>query len=501
MRILFVSSEVHPFAKTGGLADVSGSLPRTLARSDNEVSVVTPLYRTTVKNTKQIKNTGKKLSVEVGGKKVAGEIWTSSIGKNATVYFLKNDGYYDREGLYGNEKGDWPDNLERFTFLSKGALELCKTMNLKPEVIHCHDWQTALIPTYLKTTYKEDPLFKETKSVFTIHNLSYQGLFEEAKWNITGLDRSYFTPKYLEFWGKVNLLKGGLVFADAITAVSVKYSQEIQTKEFGCGLEGLLKECNYKLTGITNGANYDEWDPSKDPFIIVNYNQRSPLGKSKCKESLQKKFGFKAKENTPVIGMITRIIDQKGFDILIPAMEEILKKDLQFILLGTGEQSYHEKLLSIQKKYPQKFGLEIAYNNKLAHQIEAGADMFLMPSRFEPCGLNQLYSLKYGTIPIVSPVGGLDDTIKNYNPKTGEGNGFKMEAYSKEALIKTLNAALTTFKDKNAWKKLKVHAMGLNYSWENTAKQYIRLFEVIQNTIKKNNHKVMEIHPTKNLEA
>ena len=497
MKILFASSEAYPFSKTGGLADVSGSLPKALGKLGHEVYLVLPFYRTTKNSIKQLKKLNKPFNVELSGKKIQGDVWGGKVGKNVTVLLVENNHYFDREGLYGNENGDWPDNLERFAFFSKATIEICRLFNIKPEIIHCHDWQTALIPTYLRTVHKDDPQFQKASVVFTIHNLSYQGLFPREQWNMLGLDTSLFTPDYLEFWGKINLLKGGVIFADSVTTVSVKYSQEIQTEKFGCGLDGFLKTYKYKLTGITNGADYDDWDPANDPFIISNYSKRAMAGKAKCKASLQKRFKLTVKESTPVIGMVTRLTNQKGFDILTEAMSELFKKELQIVILGTGEQNYHELLKKYQVKYSTKMGLELAYDNKLAHQIEAGSDMFLMPSNFEPCGLNQMYSLRYGTIPIVTSVGGLDDTIKSFDPKAHEGNGFKIEEYTKEALIKAVNTAIAAFKNKSTWKELASRAMGYDFSWDHTALQYQKFFEVIRKNgpaTTQNGKKIVEIH-------
>jgi starch synthase len=500
MKIVIATPEAFPFSKTGGLADVSGSLPKALGKAGEETYLVIPFYRMTRPMQKQFKKTGKQVAVKVGDKNVTGEIWEGKHGKNVKVYLIENNGYFDRDGLYGNANGDWPDNAERFTFFAKATLELCKTFGIKPDIMHCHDWQTAQIPTYLKTTYKDDPTFAGTRVVFTIHNMSYQGLFPYENWNTFGFDNSLWSPNYLEFWGKINLMKGGIIFSDSVTTVSVKYSQEIQTQEFGCGLDGLLSEYKYKLTGITNGADYDEWDPAKDPFIISNYSRRSLAGKSKCKASLQKRFKLTTRESIPLIGMVTRIVDQKGFDLISSTIEDLFKRDLQLVILGTGEPTYHELLKKYQAKYPTKMGVEIAYDNKLAHQIEAGSDMFLMPSRFEPCGLNQMYSLKYGTIPIVTPVGGLEDTIKNVDPQNKLGNGFKMANYSKEALLNAIDVAISSFKKKSIWSELVSRAMACDFSWDHTAEQYVRLFQILRkNNLK--NKKVIELHPDRDIEA
>lgn len=502
MKVLFVSSEAYPFSKTGGLADVAGSLPKALGRLDHDIYLFTPLYAGTRKAVPKLNRTSSTIAVDIDGKEKTGTLWETKITKNVRAMLLESSEYFDREGLYGNEDGDWPDNLARFAFFSKAALELCRIMGLKPDIIHCNDWQSALVPTYLKTIYKSDPAFKRTSTVYTIHNMSYQGHFPADQWGITGLGNEYFTPKYLEYYDKINLMKGGIIFSDSLTTVSSTYSQEIQNTHLGCGLEGLLSEYSYKLSGIINGVDYDEWDPAKDPFIIANYKKSDISGKARCKAALQKRFNLPQKERTPVIGMISRIIAQKGFDILANAMKDLLTRPVQVVLLGTGQKEYVDRLAALSKEHPDKFACEIAYDNKLAHRIEAGADMFLMPSRFEPCGLNQMYSLKYGTIPLVSSVGGLEDTIKAFDQKTKRGNGFKINSDSVKDLLSTVDAALSIYKQKPLWKKLQQNAMGADFSWKRSAKQYEKLYEVIgKKSAGPRKKQVIEIRPQKDLEA
>ncbi len=477
MRIIFASPEAVPFAKTGGLGDVSGALPRALAKLGAEVFLIMPKYRQVDEKKFNIKNTGQIVRVPLGEKTEVGEIWAAELAPNCHVLFVKQDKYYNRDYLYTTPSGDYEDNAERFIFFSRAILEAALALELKPQVIQCNDWQTGLTPVYRQTIYKGLAALNKTITTFTIHNIAYQGLFWHYDMPMTNLGWELFTPKALEFYGKINFLKGGIVFADAVITVSRKYKEEIQTPEFGCGLEGVLRDRQADLYGILNGVDYNEWSPEVDPFIKQNYSASDFSGKKICKIDLQKEFGLPPSEDIPLLATISRLTEQKGCDLIAAAMEEIIKMNLQFVVLGTGDEKYHLLFQDLQAKYPQQVGVKIGFDDILAHKIEAGADIFIMPSRYEPCGLNQIYSLRYGTVPIVRATGGLDDTIINYNPENGAGNGFKFHEYSPAALIEAIKRALRIFQNKNLWHRLMRQGMAEDFSWDRSAKEYLTVYE------------------------
>ncbi len=454
MKILFVSSEVVPFAKTGGLADVAGSLPIFLEKLGLEVKIAMPKYKT-------IKMQGPK----------------GVTGKNIEVLFVDNPKYFDRGQLYGDRFGDFTDNLERFAYFSRACLELLKKINYKPDVIHCNDWQSALIPVYLKTIFKNDPFYTGIKTMLTIHNLAYQGIFDRSQFPQTGLGGDLFNIDGLEFYDKVNILKGGILFTDIITTVSPTYASEIQTQEFGYGLEGVLKKRSSDLRGILNGIDYETWDPKRDKNIAKTYDAYTSEDKNINKKDLQRSSGLKVDKNIPLIGIISRLADQKGFDLIADIIADMLKGNVQFIVLGTGDDKYQVLLEKIAKLYPKKTSVNLKFDAVLAKKIYAGSDMFLMPSRFEPCGLGQMICLRYGTIPVVRLTGGLSDTIKEYSPKTGEGNGFVFSSYESSELSAAINRALKLYKNKKAWSLLVKRAMGYDFSWESSARDYIKLYK------------------------
>lgn len=477
LHILFVSSEVTPYAKTGGLADVSASLPAALADMDYRVTVVMPFYRSVQKGSFSLRRFGDSLSVPHGGGWVKDDIYCLDQKPNLTICFIKNDDFFDRDMLYGTPKGDYPDNADRFIYFSRAVLELTKLTGFRPDIIHCNDWQTGLIPVYLKTLYKDDPFFTQTRSLFTIHNLAYQGVFPKEYLGVSGLPGAVFTIDGVEYYDQMNFMKGGIVFSDLITTVSGKYAEEIQTPEFGHGLEGVLRNRRRYLHGVLNGVEDKDWNPRTDALIAARYDTRNITGKSACRRDLLSLYRLKAGKRVPIIGMISRLASQKGFDILLDALEELCSMDLRLVLLGTGDETYERQFTKAASKYRKRMGIKIAFDNVLAHKIEAGSDMFLMPSRYEPCGLNQMYSLKYGSIPIVRATGGLDDTITDFDPESRRGNGFKFVEYTALALVAAVKKALDVYQDRDLWFNLMKNAMESDFSWKRSAGRYAELYQ------------------------
>lgn len=479
MKIVFVTPEATPFAKTGGLADVSGALPKALAQLGHEVILILPKYRRI-----QEKNWGgvkidPLLRVPISSRVESAEVYRLNGVPHFKVLLIRKDCYYDRDELYGTPAGDFEDNAERFTFFSRAAVEAVLTLDLQPDIIHCNDWQTGLVPVYQKTLYRYASPLASAATIFTIHNIGYQGLFWHYDMHLTNLGWELFTPQALEFYGRLNFLKGGIVFADAVTTVSRKYMEEIQTKEFGAGLDGVLRDRQGALYGILNGVDYQEWSPEVDPFIKQRYSASDLRGKTECKVDLQEHFGLPVDLEIPLFGMISRLTEQKGFDLIASCFDAIMDLGIQLVILGTGEEKYHEMFRAFQRKYPRQLGLKIAFDDALAHKIEAGADGYLMPSRYEPCGLNQIYSLRYGTVPVVRAVGGLDDTIEDYDPLTGAGNGFKFSGYHPEELLAALGRALQVFQNKEQWQNLMRQGMKADFSWEKSAQCYAQVYQEV----------------------
>ncbi|MBN2468510.1 MAG: glycogen synthase GlgA [Deltaproteobacteria bacterium] len=479
LKVLFVTSEAEPFAKTGGLADVSGSLPKALRNEGCDVRILLPFYRTVREQGLNYELLGEDVEVTLGDRRITGDIRGLLVWENDfPVYFVQKDEFYDREFLYGIPKGDYFDNAERFIFLSKMVLPLCEKVGFAPDIIHCHDWQTGLIPVYVKTVFRNSAFFSETATVLSIHNIAYQGIFDKGLFAQTGLAPALFSPSALEYWGGINFLKAGLVFADIITTVSKKYSQEIQTPDYGYGLDGVVRDRSRDLYGVLNGADYEEWNPATDNVIASRYTSDDLSGKVKCKQDVLRAFKLSRKMNMelPLVGIISRLVDQKGFDLVVEVMDELMKLNCSLVLLGIGDRRYNELFATVAKKYPKRIGLKLGYDRVLAHKIEAGCDMFLMPSRYEPCGLNQIYSLKYGTIPIVRATGGLDDTVQDFDLLSGEGNGFKFNAYTGTELLAAIKKAIKTYNEKERWRQLMKNAMAADFSWERSAKRYVELY-------------------------
>jgi len=473
MKILFVSPEGLPFSKTGGLADVVEALPRALAQMGHQVAVLLPRYR----GNQMARTIVANMTVPLGVGMRFPSLAEAGTFEGVHYYFVDDPEFFDREKLYGNKDGDYPDNPLRFAELSRAAIEFAKQVWM-PDVIHCHDWQSALVPVYLRTLYRNDPSFAGLPVILTVHNLGYQGLFARSALGQIGLPEELFRIEALEFYGKVNLLKGGLVFADYLTTVSRKYAQEIQTPEFGYGLEGVIASRGDRMVGILNGVDYGAWNPESDTFIAAQYSAKNLEGKRLCKKDLLATFHLPA-ENVewPLVGIVSRFVDQKGFDLLAESAMDLMKQDILLVALGNGEPKYEKLFLELARKNPKRIGVKIAYDNAIAHKIEAGADMFLMPSRYEPCGLNQIYSLRYGTVPVVRATGGLDDTVEEFDARTGKGTGFKFKPYTGKSLVECLRQAAAAFADVRQWRAIQANGMAQDFSWKPSAAGYVRVYE------------------------
>ena len=473
MKILFVSSEGLPYSKTGGLADVVEGLPQALQALGHEVAVLLPRYH----GNKLASLLVSSVTTALGEKLRFPAIGEAAPVKGVRYFFVDDPPYFDRAHLYGDKSGDYVDNAERFAEFSRVAIEAMKRVWL-PDVVHCHDWQTGLVPVLLRTQHATDPVVRSLPVVFTIHNLGYQGIFPQTALRDTGLPRTLFTMDALEYYGKVNLLKGGLIFADYLTTVSRRYAKEIQTAEFGCGLEGVIRNRADRLVGILNGVDYSAWNPESDSLIAQNYSAQNLEGKRACKRDLLAAFHLPEENlDRPLLGIVSRFVDQKGFDLIADIASELVKENIALAALGAGLPEYEKLFKGLADKNPARVGVKIGYDNTLAHKIEAGADIFLMPSRYEPCGLNQIYSLRYGTPPVVRATGGLDDTIQNYSAKTHQGTGFKFEEYDGEALLGAIRAALKAYRDPKVWHTIQANGMAKDYSWKASAPAYVTLYE------------------------
>ena len=483
MNILFAGSEAVPFAKTGGLADVLAALPVELERLGHRPVVFLPAYSRALECGQPVAPTDVFLNVSIGSKTVAGRLLRSTLpDSNVDVYLVQQDDYYRRGELYGANGSDFVDNCERFVFFCRAVLEAVRQLRLKVDLVHAHDWQAGLIPAYLKAEYRGVPGYEGVASLFTIHNLAYQGVFWHWDMLLTGLDWKYFNWHQMEFYGKLNLMKTGLVFTDAINTVSPRYAEEIQTAPLGCGLEGVLQQRRDVLSGIVNGVDYRVWNPATDPHLARKYDQHSIAeGKSACKSALQAELGLPQDHNLPLVGFVGRLVDQKGLDLVSSVMQDWLRtSDVQWVVLGTGEAKYHQLLTTLAERFPHKVAVRLAFSDPLAHRIEAGADIFLMPSRFEPCGLNQLYSLKYGTVPVARATGGLADTVTDANEQTlasGTANGFSFRAYEALALAETLKRAIDSWHQPKLWSQIVLNGMRQDWSWQRSARQYVQLYE------------------------
>ncbi|MEA3372756.1 MAG: glycogen synthase GlgA [Campylobacterota bacterium] len=479
LNILIVASEVVPFAKSGGLADVAGALPKALQKLGHDVRVVMPRYYIVDKEKYGLKPLEGSMGVPMGS---MGEEWCAVYegvlpGTDVPVYFIEHDGFFGRKGLYDENGFSFSDNDNRFVFFSKAAMQLCNKIAFRPDILHANDWHTASIPLLLNTRFAHDEIFQGTASVLTIHNMQHQGHFYKGLIDVMEVPWEEFNPLSLESFGGINLLKGGIAHTDMLTTVSSKYADEIQTEAFGWGLETHIQGHSHKLVGIVNGIDYDEWHPTNDPYIAAPYTDEDLSGKEVCKKALQQHFGLPERNDVPLIGFVGRLAEQKGIDLVAHVISGLMHLDIQIVLLGTGEQWAEHFFSNVAGKYPDRFACHIGYSNAIAHQIEAGSDFFLMPSLFEPCGLNQLYSLSYGTLPIVRATGGLDDTIENYDPQSGAGTGFKFEWATADALYGTVKWAVDTWYEKpEQIVAMKRHAMQQHFGWDDSAKDYEKVY-------------------------
>lgn len=480
MKVLLLSSEVAPFAKTGGLADVAGALPLALKKLGIDVRVAMPGYSAIQWHGEVPEIVLPRIDVALGQDHFRASVTQGQLPQSdVPIYFINNPGLFHRDGLYQENGRDYVDNPHRFAFFCKAAIWMIKGLGWVPDVIHCNDWQTALVPVLLKSdpAMVQDPELRKIKTLFSIHNMAYQGNFWQEVVAELGLNPAVYHPEGLEYYGAVNTMKGGLVFADKLSTVSPTYAREIQTPAFGCGLDGVLRNRAQDLSGILNGINYDEWNPATDKHLPAHFSAEDLRGKAACKRALQEELGLKTAADVPLLVMISRLDPQKGLDILLPALPEILQKDVQLAVLGTGRADYESMLAEIAQRHPGQMAVTLKFDNGLAHRMEAGGDIFLMPSHFEPCGLNQLYSLRYGTLPLVRRTGGLADSVEALAPDARWGTGFVMEEYLEEELLKALQQALNLYKMPDLWKKTQVRAMNKDFSWAKSAQVYADLYE------------------------
>lgn len=480
MKILMAASEMTPYIKTGGLGDVLGALPKTLAARGHKVAVCLPYYRSLTVPVADVRAFPEDISISVGDRTFSARVYEVRQRKNkVNVWLIRCDQLFGRDSLYVDPAtgADYADNDERFIFFSRAIFEAASQAVFPPDILHVHDWQTALAPVYMKELHKSRLMYAETKSVLTIHNLAHQGTFPPDRYPLTGLDPDLLRPgEPFEFYGRVNFLKAGIVYADKITTVSPRYAREITTEPFGAGLHGVLRSRVDDLVGVLNGVDYTVWSPSRDRRIPYRYHINNLGGKRKTRVELMNILGLPIREGVPLIGVISRLAHQKGFDLIAAAAERMFEMDVQVVVLGVGEERYHRLFETLQQRYPDKLKCFFRLDEDLAHLIEAGADIFLMPSLFEPCGLNQIYSLKYGTVPLVHSVGGLADTIAPFNPETGEGNGFAFDEPTPEALLETLRQAVDIFSKKRIWTRLMKNGMQQDYSWAGVVGKYEELY-------------------------
>jgi starch synthase len=477
VRILLASSEVHPYSKTGGLADMVAALAKTLARKGHRVGIVTPLYAGIRERFSGLKELGLALELPLGSQTVRGGVWMLEPAERLTIYFVEQPGFYQRSELYGEGGCDYPDNAERFIFFSKAAARLARELQWQPEVLHVHDWQAGPAALLVSDQRKQRGQGMTPGICLTIHNLAYQGLFPAENFGLLNLPREYFSPRGVEFYGKLGCLKAGLVYSDVITTVSPRYAREITTEEFGCGLDGLLRQRNSTLVGILNGVDYEEWNPARDRFLRHKYSADKLGGKLKNKLDLQREFGLPVDAGIPLFGSVGRLAEQKGVELTLGAVEQMIGDRLQFVLVGNGAPGLQKAFQELARRHPSQVGVRIRFDEGLSHRVEAGSDFFVMPSRFEPCGLNQMYGLRYGTIPIVRITGGLDDTVIDIREGQEKANGIKFAEFSVAALAQGIAKALALFEEPALLEVFRQNAMAADFSWDRTIASYLEAYQ------------------------
>ncbi|MGA2868438.1 MAG: glycogen synthase GlgA [Verrucomicrobiota bacterium] len=480
MKILLASSEVHPFSKTGGLADMAGALGKALANAGHEVVMVTPLYRGIREKFPQLRCADWQFNLQLGNRWIQAGLWSVELEKGLKIYFVDHPEFFDRAGIYHEKNISYPDNPERFIFFSKCVVHLARYLPWRADLVHVHDWQAGLVPMLLQQQ-KYEGWGNPPPTCLTIHNLAYQGIFAPEYFDLTNSSREFFLPDGAEFFGLLNCLKAGIAFADVITTVSPRYAREITTEEYGCGLDGLLRRRRERLFGILNGVDYGDWNTTGNANLFKAYSVTRVAGKKINKLELQKLLGLPVDESVPLFGTISRLAEQKGVDIQLGALAEMLSAKMQFVLLGSGSPDYERGYHTLARRFPEQVAVRIGYDEKLAHQIEAACDFYLMPSQFEPCGLNQMYSLRYGAIPIVRATGGLDDSVIDYAQDAKLANGIKFNEYSPHALAKAIRKALAIYAQPELLRRYRRNAMKADFSWEKTVDEYLRVYELAAN--------------------
>jgi starch synthase len=484
LKILIAATEAVPFAKTGGLADVAGALPKALRKAGHDVRLVMPFYKQidAEKCGVEIKDTGKSVEIDIALVKHTGLIKESTLpGTDIPVYFIDNVEFFHRDELYRTPQGEYWDNPERFMFFSRAIVEMVRVIDWMPDVINCNDWHTGLVPVYIKTIYAWDQIYKDVATVYSVHNIAYQGYCGSDRLIHAGFGWDLYTPDKMEYYGGISFMKGGIVYSDVINTVSENYKRELETPEFGFNMEGVLRSRHEDFYGVVNGIDYDVWNPATDKFLNVNYNADSVNLKEEVKKKILFDAGLKYVENVPLLGLVSRLDGQKGLDFIAAIIDDLMRMNLQFVVLGTGEQWYHDMLNNHMKSFPEKMAVMLRFDNKFAHEIYAGSDMFLMPSKYEPCGLGQLISLKYGTVPVVRVTGGLVDTVEQYNFRTKQGTGFLFHGYKPYDFLQAIKIACDTYKNRTVWGRIMENGMKKDFSWDHAASEYVRIYNLAIN--------------------
>jgi starch synthase len=480
MRILLASSEVHPFSKTGGLADMVGALGKALARAGHEARIITPLYRGIRDKFPRMERVDWWLDLPLGAGRARAELWSLEVEKGLTIYFIDRPEFYNRAEIYQENSISYSDNAERFIFFSKCVAHLARYLPWRPDIVHVHDWQVGLVPALMLHQKRAEGWGNPPPTCLTIHNLAYQGTFPATAFALTNLPGEFFTLEGAEFYGQLNCLKAGIIFADAITTVSPRYAREITTEALGCALDDRLRRRQDRLLGILNGVDYEEWNTTNNKFLAHPYSVTRLAGKTSDKLALQKELGLPQSKKIPLFGTISRLAEQKGVDIELGALEEMLSSDVQFVLLGSGAQTFERGYHELALRFPSKVAVRVGYDEGLSHRIEAACDFYIMPSQFEPCGLNQMYSLRYGTIPIVRATGGLDDSVIDFTQDATKANGIKFREYSARALAKAVRKALAIYQQPDLLRRYRRNAMKADFSWDQTVGEYLKVYALIK---------------------